>query len=319
MIYGYQEEEGFLFLCLQPNNYMRRPVVSIIIATHNSEKVIKFPFESVKNQTCPKSYYEVIIGDNESSDNTIEIAKRYGVKVVKVLGKPPQICNQQNSAARKAKGKYIFTLDHDIEVSKNFIRNFVERVKGKGKDVDGWFVPYKIIASSPLLTKVRNFEESYYKNSVVAAVRIVKRSIYWKTEKQHDPAIICGPADWDFDLQLMKIGAKTSWFDDYVYHHEENLSFFKFVTKKIIYSESGEVYKKKWMKKDRKIYKTIVRKQYDPYYRLFGIFIEKGKWKKLIKNLHLYMLFLLVKVATAIVYFSYLQNLRIKNMLQRTK
>lgn len=287
-----------------------KPVVSIIIPTRNSQEVIPITLKSIRQQNCSKKLYEVIVADNQSQDRTLEIAKKYGAKVIKVKGRPPKTSAQRNLAAKVAKGEYIFYLDHDIELSPNLIDNFVKLIKGKKKDVDAWYIPYMIIAKRKLLTKIRNFEEQYYLKSVVAAARIIKKETFWKTETQFDASIDPGPADWDLDLQLILIGAKFDHINDHVYHHEENLNFWKFVSRKIIYSEGGEVYKKKWRKKNLQIYKNIVKMQYDPFYRLFWIFLEKGKWKKLISSIHLYIMFVITKIMTAVIYYLYLKTRR---------
>lgn len=287
---------------------MKKPVISIIIPTYSQSKdTLEVPLKSIEKQNCPKDNYEVIIADNNGGEGVKSLVKKYGVKFIEVDGKPPQVCRQVNIGAGKAKGEYIFVLDHDIELSPNFLEKTIKLIKNK-KDIDAWYIPYKIIAKGSLLNKIRNFEEYFYKDSVIAAARIIKKNIFLKTKNQYDPKLSSGPADWDLTNQLKSIGAKLSYINNYVYHHEEQLDLLYFISKKTIYADGGEIYKKKWLKENPEIFNEIVKKQYDPSYRLFWIFIENGKWKKLISNLHLYLLFLIIKVATAGVYFYYLRR-----------
>ncbi len=291
---------------------MTKPIVSIIIPTYYaSYSIVEIALKSIASQTCPKSFYEVIIADNNGGVKVKRLAKKYGAKVVKVEGSPPQTCNQVNKGAKNTKGDYIFILDHDIELSPKLIENFV-KVSSIKRDIDAWYVVYKIVARGYLLNKIRNFEEKFYRNSVIAAVRIIKKGVFWQTEKQYDPALNAGPGDWDLTNQLRIIGAKFDYIEDYVYHHEENLNFYQFTTKKTIYSMGGEIYKKKWRRKSLKIYKDIVQKQYDPFYRLFWIFVEKGKWRMLLLRMPLYLLFLLIKVSMAAIYLYSLKKTRLK-------
>lgn len=286
---------------------MKKPIVSIIIPTYYASLyILEIALKSIANQTCSKSFYEVIIADNNGGEGVKRLAKKYGTQVIEVVGKPPQTCNQVNLGAKNAKGSYLFILDHDIELSPNLIENFV-KLRSIKSDVDAWFVPYKIVARRYLLNRIRNFEEKFYKDSVVAAARIIKKNIFWQTEKQYDPLLNAGPGDWDLTNQLRLIGAKFDYIRDYVYHHEENLDFWNFTIKKTIYSRGGEVYKKKWREKNLKIYNDIVKKQYDPFYRFFWIFVERGKWRSLFPKLPLYFLFLIIKVSMAI---SYLYSLK---------
>ena len=54
-------------------------LVSIIIPTKNSENTIEVCLVSIKNQTYEN--IEIIIVDNYSSDKTIDIAQKYGIKL----------------------------------------------------------------------------------------------------------------------------------------------------------------------------------------------------------------------------------------------
>lgn len=284
-------------------------IISIIIPTYyKSKENLERALKSIVNQKCPKDYYEIVVVDNRGTKEVKEIAKRYGARFIEIDNEPPQVCVQRNEGAKISKGKYIYTMDHDIELSSNLVKNFASLIQKKPK-IDAWCIPYKIIARGKLLTKIRNFEELFYRDSVVVSARIIKRGVFWKTETQFDPALNSGPADWDFDLQLMQLNAKFDYIEDYVYHHEEELSLWGFITKKTIYSKGGEIYQDKWRKKDPEFYKKIVKKQYDPFYRLFGIFFEKGKWKKLILNAHLYITFLIIRVLMFSIYFYSLKKL----------
>ncbi|OGE33584.1 hypothetical protein A3D83_01275 [Candidatus Daviesbacteria bacterium RIFCSPHIGHO2_02_FULL_41_10] len=290
---------------------MKTPVISIIIPTYRkSDETLEMSFKSIVNQSCPKNYYEIIVADNRGTQKIKELAKQYGAKFIEVKGDSPQVCNQRNIGSKLSKGSYIYTMDHDIELSLNLIKNFAILIQ-KRPDIDAWYIPYKIKAKGKLLTKIRNFEEIFYKNSVVASVRIVKREIFWKTETQFDPALNSGPADWDFDLQLMRINAKFDYIQDCVYHHEEELNLLGFIMKKTIYSKGGEIYQNKWKDKDPYLYRNIVKKQYDPIYRLFGIFLEKGKWKKLYLYTHLYIVFLVIRISMFTVYYFSLKKSRL--------
>ena len=62
------------------NNYSsekekKRPLVSIVTSTFNSEKTIRKTMESVLNQTYPRIEY--IIADGDSHDNTLNIVGEY--------------------------------------------------------------------------------------------------------------------------------------------------------------------------------------------------------------------------------------------------
>ncbi len=89
--------------------------VSIIIPAYNSSEYIAKTIESVLSQTYP--WWEMIIVDDCSEDNTYEIAKKYSrtdrrIKVIR-LKKNSGAAFARNVAISKAKGRFIAFLDSD--------------------------------------------------------------------------------------------------------------------------------------------------------------------------------------------------------------
>ena len=54
-----------------------RPMISFVIATYNREKFLPDCLESLAQQTADRSDYEVVIVDNNSTDGTEEICRRF--------------------------------------------------------------------------------------------------------------------------------------------------------------------------------------------------------------------------------------------------
>ena len=85
---------------------MVEPLVSVIITTKNSERTLDRCLSTIKNQTYPN--IELIVVDNNSTDKTKEIAKKY---TKNVFNKGPERSAQRNFGATKARGKFL--LIHD--------------------------------------------------------------------------------------------------------------------------------------------------------------------------------------------------------------
>ncbi len=281
---------------------MKNPSVSIIIPTYNSAKVIKMCLDASCYQDYPQDMCEVILVDNNSSDNTLSLAKTYPVKIIKCRGTPPAVCRQRNLGVQHSKGDYIYILDHDMELPKDFLKRFaieVKRTKGK---IDAWYIPETVVAGNSTISNVRTLEKRFYDDTVISAVRLMKISWFKKTSG-YDLDLSGGPADWDMDIQLRLFGAQVGTLEECIYHHEEGLSFWKHIIKKSIYIEGSNKYKDKWKKKNCIIYNAIVRKQFSPLYRYFLVFIEKEKWKKLLlPNFHLFIVLYFSKILTGFIY-----------------
>ena len=88
-------------------------LVSIVMPSYNSEKYIKASIESVLNQTYPK--WELLIVDDFSTDNTVEIIKTFRDERIKFFQneKNSGAAISRNKALREAKGQWIAFLDSD--------------------------------------------------------------------------------------------------------------------------------------------------------------------------------------------------------------
>ena len=125
----------------------RVPLISVIIPTYNSAKTIKTCLKAIIGQNYPKDRFEIIVVDNYSKDRTVNISESLGAKLYLQEGIPPQVCLQRNFGAEKAKGEYLFFLDHDMEMSRNLFKNFAEKALEQNDNIDAWYIPERIIGN----------------------------------------------------------------------------------------------------------------------------------------------------------------------------
>ena len=94
---------------------MNNPLVSILMTAYNREKYIADAIESVLNSTYKN--WELIIVDDKSRDNTLQIAKRYERidSRIRVYVNEKNLGDyyNRNKAASYARGKYIKYIDAD--------------------------------------------------------------------------------------------------------------------------------------------------------------------------------------------------------------
>lgn len=106
------------------------PTISVLIPTLNSERVIQRCLKSLANQTYPKKKIEIIMADGGSSDKTIMIARRFGVKIVKNRLRTGEAGKAE--ALRHAKGDLIALIDSDNFLpSKDWLARLIEPFKDK--------------------------------------------------------------------------------------------------------------------------------------------------------------------------------------------
>ena len=244
------------------------PLVSVLIATKNEEKTIENCLRSVMVQTFKN--IELIVVDNFSEDCTVEIARKFGAKVYL---KGPERSVQRNYGANVSSGEYLIYLDADMILSPTVIEDCVE--KCDVDRVDALYVPERIVGEG-FWIKVRNFERSFYTGTVVDAVRFVRKDLFERVDG-FDESLV-GPEDWDFDRRVRRI-SQTGVADAPLYHNEGRFNMKRYLKKKNYYSNGIKNYVKKWGHNDKE-----TTKQLGVWYRLLGVFVEKDKWKKLIRN-----------------------------------
>jgi glycosyltransferase involved in cell wall biosynthesis len=91
------------------------PLVSVIIPAYNRANTIARAINSVLNQT--EQNFEIIVADDGSTDNTVEIVRTFNDRRIHILTHPKNLgpAAARNTAVRNATGKYLALLDSDDE------------------------------------------------------------------------------------------------------------------------------------------------------------------------------------------------------------
>lgn len=241
------------------------PLVSIIIPTKNEQSNIGSLLASIKKQTYKK--IEIIVVDNNSTDDTRSIASKY---TSKIYIKSPERSRQRNYGAKKALGKYLLFLDADMLLSPGLVLSCVEKLENN-LQFGALIIPEKSYGKS-FWAKCKALEKSFYvKVDWIEGVRFFKKDIFSKL-KGFNTSMISGE-DWDIHSRTKRI-VKVSRVSEYILHNEGNLSLKKTVLKKFYYAKNINVYKNS---SDPKLFKM----QSNIFLR-FYVFLKKPK--KLFKD-----------------------------------
>ena len=105
---------------------------SIIIPNYNKGKYIKECLDSVFNQDIEKEKYEVIVVDDGSTDNSLEVINQFPVKLLNSNRK--RAGGARNIGIDNASGEYILFLDSDDFLANNNILTLLDK-KANGQDI----------------------------------------------------------------------------------------------------------------------------------------------------------------------------------------
>ncbi|MGP4917010.1 glycosyltransferase family 2 protein [Brachybacterium tyrofermentans] len=141
---------------------MEEPLVSVIIPVYNVEDFVKFTLDSTLNQGLPEGQLEVICVDDGSTDSSGRILDDYASRFdfFRVVhqensGGPG---NPRNNGISISRGRYLFFLDADDELTENALRDLVgtaesegaDVVLGKGEGINGRVVPGPVFRATRL-------------------------------------------------------------------------------------------------------------------------------------------------------------------------
>ena len=249
--------------------------LSVVITTKN---------ESANIANCINAFsdyrkdVEIIVVDNQSTDDTKAIASDLGAMV---LDKGPERSAQRNLGWQTAKSDWVIVLDADMILPKETIEEILSVASAESGEQNGqatlaYWIP-EVRTGTGFRVKARNFERSFYDGTCIDALRLFHKSVLEKTGG-YDENLIAGPEDWELDIRVLATGAKCEVLKSHLIHNEKKLSLKRMLEKKAYYSKSMATYQAKWKGH------PALAKQFGLGYRFFGVFVENGKWKKLLRH-----------------------------------
>lgn len=253
-----------------PSASASAPRVTVIITTRNEERNIVACLQAIHAQTLPRGAYAIMLVDNHSTDRTIELARPL---VDAVFTHGPERSAQRNFGVAQAATPFVLYLDADMRLSPTVLEECLHVVDAD-PGIVALYIPEKVVGSGFWIA-VRNFERSFYDATVIDAVRFIRRDAFLAIGGFDGS--LCGPEDWDLDRRLAAHG-RFALISSPLYHDEGAFSFRHYLRKKSYYARSFDAYARKWN------HDAVVRKQLGAWYRFVGVFIEHGKWRRLLRH-----------------------------------
>jgi len=93
--------------------------VSIVIPTKNNVDILERCLRSIRELDYPRENLEVVINDGNSADGTVEIAEKYGCRVI--FENKGTIGEARDAGVKHSKGKYIAFTDSDCTVERDWL------------------------------------------------------------------------------------------------------------------------------------------------------------------------------------------------------
>lgn len=217
---------------------------SFITCTYNRAQYLGRTLESVCSQIYSSAEYEIIVVDNNSNDNTLDVYKEYEAKYSDRQIKYFKETNQGfsfalNRAIKEANGDFLIFVDDDETVNPNHLELLEGHLTRH---------PDSVLAGSPVIPIYENGRPKWLSRFIERAIggyfnkgkevkklktanfpgtghTIIKRDLYatvgyYNTELGRSGTSLLGAEDKDMFHRLIEKGVECYYFPDIpIYHH----------------------------------------------------------------------------------------------------
>lgn len=188
---------------------------SIVIPSYNHAKYIGKCIKSILDQDF--KYWEIILVDNNSTDNTDEVLKKYTDNRIKIfkINNDGVIAKSRNFGIKNAKYEWIAFLDSDDTWRSNKLELCFKKIN-ENKDVDvlyhdmkiryekkNYFLPKKLRSKNltkPVINKLLTYGNVIALSSTVVRKEIIIKANYSSTDKNK-----VGACDYALWLRIAKL------------------------------------------------------------------------------------------------------------------
>jgi len=165
---------------------MKSSFVSVIVPTYNRANLVSETVKSILNQTY--KYFELIVVDDGSTDNTEEVIKKFNDKRIKYIkidnwGGPAK---PRNTGIKKARGEYIAFCDDDDmwlpeklerQIKAFQVSNKTAMLYTRFKTIEGDIISNRIFPKNGKYKSGNIFKSLYLRPFIACSSVMVKRSV----------------------------------------------------------------------------------------------------------------------------------------------
>lgn len=214
----------------------KKPKVSIIIPTFNSEKTLALCLRSIKKQTYPN--IETIIVDSYSQDKTVEIAKKFDTKI---LLSHSERSTARNLGSKESTGIFLLFVDSDMELSPKVVEECVNLCCRKRA---GSVIIPEVSVGKGFVAQCRSMEkEMRVGGKFSEAPRFFRKTVFNRIGG-FDENLVSGE-DFDLGRRTELAGYKIERCRAKIKHHEQEMSLEKLVLKTYYYGKTLPSYVRK--------------------------------------------------------------------------
>ncbi|MGE5457370.1 MAG: glycosyltransferase [Methanococcaceae archaeon] len=215
--------------------------ISIIIPTYNRGKYISITIQSFLELNYPKDDYEIIVANNNSTDDTAEIVHQYinnpeGVKLNYIFEPRQGVHYARNTAAKAANYELLYFTDDDMIADPELLNEIIKpfQIDPKVADVTGkvlpkweetppeWIVKQCNNYLLSLLTPKYDFLVADSISYLYSCHQAVRRDVFFQAEgfnPEYTKGKYMGDGESGLNLKIRRLGYKYGYNGKSVIYH----------------------------------------------------------------------------------------------------
>jgi len=206
---------------MSDESHTNLPAVSIIVPVYNCSGSITALIESLLDQDYPRDLYEVILVDNNSSDNTARMIEQYPIKLLRENDIQSSYA-ARNKGIKEAKHDYLAFTDADCIPNQQWLSSGISTLIRESADLVGGNIEF-ILPEKPtnaqLYDSITHLNTKAYvneKSSAPTANLFTRSDVFEKTSLF--PEVKSG-GDYSWTNNAVKKGFKIVYAPDAIVKH----------------------------------------------------------------------------------------------------
>lgn len=213
------------------------PFVSIIIPTYKRAALLPLTLDSMLAQDYPADRFEIIVGDNNSPDDTQAVLKHYADRDPRIrpFFEPRQgVHYVRNHAAHFAKGDILYYTDDDMLAEPSMLRELVKAFENSdvavatGKVLPHWEVspPDWVLRlmNNALLSLCNYGDEVIIRKTDLAysCHEAIRKDVFWQSggfNPENTAGIWLGDGETGLGIKVQKLGLCFAYMPDAITRH----------------------------------------------------------------------------------------------------
>jgi glycosyltransferase involved in cell wall biosynthesis len=132
-------------------------LISVVICTYNRAQFLRLALGSMESQTASSDVFEVVVVNNNSSDNTDGVARSFCDRLSHfrlVFEHTQGLSHARNRGYQEAAGAYVAYLDDDAKAAPNWLEEMLSFIR-RNPEVKAFGGPYFGFSSKPIPDWIR--------------------------------------------------------------------------------------------------------------------------------------------------------------------